>query len=136
MIWKRFMQRALPYLQKEPEGFASPESAYGAAEWVVQRDGRIQRDNGLCNSRHLVVYFPGDGPSRTANCKENEVDVPNVLGVKLRKAKERLSLVPLRAKVVYRQAFPGEPAGVVVQQKPRKGRMSSYGRVVLVVGRR
>ena len=136
MIWKRFMQRALPYLHKEPEGFASPESAYGAAEWVVQRDGRIQRDNGLCNSRHLVIYFPGDGPSRTANCKENEVDVPNVLGVKLRKAKERLSLVPLSAKVVYRQAFPGEPAGVVVQQKPRKGRMSSYGRVVLVVARR
>jgi penicillin-binding protein 1A len=136
MIWKRFMQRALPYLHKEPEGFASPESAYGAAEWVVQRDGRIQRDNGLCNSRHLVIYFPGDGPSRTANCKENEVDVPNVLGVKLRKAKERLALIPLRAKVVYRQAFSGEPAGVVVQQKPRKGRMSSYGRVVLVVARR
>jgi penicillin-binding protein 1A len=136
MIWKRFVQRALSYLQKEPEGFTTPESAYGAAEWVVQRDGRIQRDNGLCNSRHLVIYFPGDGPGRTANCKENEVDVPNLLGAKLRRARQRLALVPLRAKVVYRQAFPGEPAGVVVEQKPRKGRMSSYGRVVLVVGRR
>jgi penicillin-binding protein 1A len=135
MIWHRFMQRALPYLQKEPSGFAPPTSAYGASEWVVQRDGRIQRDNGLCNSRHLVVYFPGAAPPRTADCKENEVDVPNLLGTKVRNAKRRLALVPLRAKVEYRQAFPGEPVGVVLDQKPRKGRLSSYGRVVLVVGR-
>jgi penicillin-binding protein 1A len=136
MIWKRFMERALRYLHKEPEAFAPPSSEYGSAEWVVQRNGRIQRDNGLCNSRHLVVYFSGSGPSRTANCKENEVDVPNLLGQKLRRAKERLALVPLSARVVYRHVFPGEPAGIVLEQRPRRGTLSSYQRVVLVVGRR
>ncbi|HEV8250562.1 MAG TPA: PBP1A family penicillin-binding protein [Gaiellaceae bacterium] len=136
MIWKRFMERALPYLHKEPEAFPPPPSEYGAAEWVVQRDGRIQRDNGLCTSRHLVVYFPGSGPSGTADCKENEVEVPNLLGAKVRNAKRQLALVPLTPKVVYRHAFPGEPAGVVVEQRPHRGRLSSYGRVVLVVGRR
>ena len=136
MIWKRFMERALPYLHKEPEAFAPPASEYGGAEWVVQRDGRIQRDNGLCNSRHLVIYFSGAGPGRTANCKENEVDIPNVLGLHVVKAKRQLGLVPLTPKVVYRHAFPGEPAGVVVEQRPRRGHASSYGRVVLVVGRR
>jgi penicillin-binding protein 1A len=136
MIWKRFMERALRYLKNEPEAFTPPTSEYGAAEWVVQRDGRIQRDNGLCNSRRLVLYFPGSGPSRTANCKENEVDVPNLLGQRLARAKQRLADVPLTARVVYRHSFPGEPAGVVLEQRPRRGRLSSYQRVVLVVGRR
>jgi penicillin-binding protein 1A len=136
MIWKRFMERALRYLETEPEAFATPASPYGSAEWVVQRDGRIQRDNGLCTSRRLVVYFAGSEPSRTANCKENEVDVPNLLGQKLARAKQRLALVPLTAKVVYRHAFPGQPLCVVLDQRPRRGRLSSYQRVVLVVGRR
>ena len=135
MIWKRFMERALRHLHDEPEGFAVPSSAYGAAQWVVQRDGRIQRDNGLCRGRHLVVYFPDAAPGRTANCKENEVDVPRVIGDRLRDAKHRLSLAPLTPKVIYRRAFPGEPPGIVVDQRPQHGRLSSYDRVVLVVAR-
>jgi hypothetical protein len=38
--------------------------------------------------------------------------------------------------VVYRRAFPGQPLGVVLDQRPPRGRLSSYERVVLVVGRR
>ena len=35
-------------------------------------------DNGLCTTREEVVYFAGTGPTKTANCLENEVEVPDV----------------------------------------------------------
>jgi penicillin-binding protein 1A len=135
LIWKRFMERALPYLEKEPVGFAAPPSEYQAAQLVVQRDGELQQDNGVCDNRYSVVFFSGQGPTRTAGCKPNEVEVPRVIGQSLERARGRLALTPLTAKLVYKPAAPGQAVGVVLDQRPRRGRLSSYDEVVLVLAK-
>ena len=135
LIWKRFMARALRYLEKEPVGFPSPPSEYESALHVVQRDGRIQKDNGVCEDAHWVVYFGGFGPARTAGCKPNEVEVPRVIGLSLERARDRLALTPLTAKLVYKPAAPGQAVGVVLDQRPRRGRLSSYDEVMLVLAK-
>jgi penicillin-binding protein 1A len=135
LIWKRFMERALRHLEKEPVGFAAPPSEYQSSQWVVQRDGTIQRDNGVCENRHSVVYFAGYEPSRTAGCKPNEVEVPRVIGQSLDRARKRLELTPLTAELVYKTAAPGQAVGVVLDQRPRRGRLSSYDGVVLVLAK-
>ena len=135
LIWKRFMEAALRSRPDQPDGFAPPPAEGEAGQWVVQRDGRLQRDNGVCASRRLVLYFAGSGPTRTADCKPNEVEVPLVVGQKLARAKERLAATPLTPRVVYRRRVPGRPLGVVLDQRPKDGRLSSYDTVVLVVAR-
>ncbi|MEX2210551.1 MAG: PBP1A family penicillin-binding protein [Gaiellaceae bacterium] len=135
LIWKRFMQQALPYLGKEPVGFEAPPSEFQSSQLVVHRGGRILRDNGYCNNRRSVVYFSGFGPERTAACKPNEVEVPRVIGLSLAKAEARLALQPLEAKLVYKPAAPAQPVGVVLDQRPRRGRLSSYAEVILVLAK-
>ena len=135
LIWKRFMQRALPYLQREPVGFELPPSEYESAQLVVNRNGTIRRDNGLCEGRRSVVYFGGLGPARTAACKPNEVEVPRVVGLGVAKARQRLALQPLTARLIYKPAAPGQPVGVVLDQRPRRGVLSSYDEVVLVLAK-
>ena len=70
-------------------------------------------------------------PSRTANCKPNEVEVPTLVGQKLAVAEQRLAAQPLAPVVLYRPAEPGEPLGVVVDQIPNKGRASAYDEIQL-----
>jgi penicillin-binding protein 1A len=130
-IFKTFAEQALPYLGKQPVGFDQPPSDWVAPLAVVQRDGLLQRDNGNCRNAYSVLYFGGAGPKRTANCKPNEVEVPNLVGRKLAAAEQRLAEQPLGSVVLYRPAEPGEPLGVVVQQIPRKGRASAYDEIQL-----
>jgi serine/threonine-protein kinase len=70
-----------------------------------------------------------------APCKPNEVDVPNVIGMKLDKAKERLALQPLNAEVLYQPAKPLQRPGVVIRQIPKKGTLSSYDSVIVVLAK-
>jgi penicillin-binding protein 1A len=133
LIWKSFMQKALPYLGAEPEHFESPPSMYSAARLVVNRGGRLLLDNGLCRAPKEVVYFADFGPSRTADCKENEVDVPRVVGMTVEQAKERLALQPLEARVVYGRARPKQRVDLVVGQRPAGGTLSSFDEVTLVL---
>lgn len=135
LIWKSFVQKALTYLEAEPVGFASPPSEYQAAQLVVQRDGKVQLDNGVCASRVEVVYFSGFGPKATANCKPNEVEVPKVVGMTVERAQSRLALQPLTPKLVYKPAAPGQRVDIVLDQRPRTGRLSSYDEVVLVLAK-
>jgi penicillin-binding protein 1A len=135
LIWKRFTERALAFLHKEPANFDPPPSEYESPQWVLHRDGRIQRDNGICRDPHLVVYFAGAGPTRTARCKPNEVEVPRVVGQPLARARARLVSTPLTPKLVYRPAAPGQPSGIVLDQRPERGRLSSYDEVVLVLAK-
>ena len=130
-IFKTFAEQALPYLGKQPVGFDQPPSDWVAPLAVVQRDGLLQRDNGNCRNAYTVLYFGGAGPKRTANCKPNEVEVPNLVGRKLAAAEQRLAEQPLGSVVLYRPAEPGEPLGVVVDQIPRKGRASAYDEIQL-----
>src|SRR5262249_17751232 len=78
LIWKSFMERALPYLRDTPEGFPSVSMPYGSPKNVTYRDGRLQLDNGYCRVTETVEYFGDSGPSNTAHCLPNEVEVPNV----------------------------------------------------------
>jgi penicillin-binding protein 1A len=135
LIWKSFMEKALAHLELEPVAFASPPPSALEARLVVDRDGEVQLDNGLCRSPMEIAFFAGTAPDRTADCKENEVEVPTVMGRRLAVARERLAAQPLTAVVVYRPAKPGEPANVVVEQRPPRGRLSSFAEVTLVVAR-
>jgi len=102
---------------------------------VVWRDGLLRLDNGHCRDTELVSYFVGRGPGRTADCKLNEVDVPRVVGMSLAGAKIRLGAQPLTANVVYKPARAKQRLDLVLDQFPRKGRLSSYDTVTLVLAK-
>jgi penicillin-binding protein 1A len=134
-IWKSFMESALKLIGAQPSNFPSPPYQGIESKRVTFRDGRIELDNGRCKSVSYLVYFSGRGPSRTADCKQNEVDVPNLVGWSVDAARARLAAQPLRSQVIYKPAAAGERIGVVVKQYPRTGTLSSYQRVTLVLAK-
>ena len=76
LIWKSFMEKALQ--GEEAQGFPYPNAPYAAPKLVTRRGDRLLLDNGLCKSRQEIVYFAGMGPTKSANCLVNEVEVPDV----------------------------------------------------------
>jgi membrane peptidoglycan carboxypeptidase len=132
-IWRAFTQLALA--GTDAESFPSYAYPYSSSKRVVWRDGRLQLDNGLCRETALVSYFVGHGPSRTANCKKNEVDIPRVVGWTLDRAKIRLAAQPLTANIVYKPAKAKQRVDLVLDQFPRQGRASSYDTVTLVLAK-
>jgi penicillin-binding protein 1A len=136
LIWKSFMERALPYLGAQPQSFPSASMPYASPRNVTYRDGRLQLDNGLCRDTETIEYFGGSGPRNTANCLPNEVEVPNVVGQAVRQARNTLAAQPLAASYVYRPANPRQRLGVVLRQFPGGGgHLSSGGRVTLVLAK-
>jgi penicillin-binding protein 1A len=133
IIWKDFVT-SLPKANTG-DSFTSPPYLGGASTWVVQRGGVWKKDNGYCRGARLVVYFSGDGPSHTADCKPNEVDVPRVVGMEADSAAARLAEQPLGANFVYKPAAAGQPTGIVVDQIPRRGGLSAHDDVTLVVSK-
>jgi membrane peptidoglycan carboxypeptidase len=133
LIWKSFMERTLSYLHDPPTDFPSVSLPYSVSRTVVYRHGQLQLDNGNCNSTKQLLYFAGEGPPRTANCKVNEVEVPKVVGNTISEANARLAEQPLTPQYVYEPAKPLQKLGVVVRQFPARGTLSSYGKVTLVV---
>jgi beta-lactam-binding protein with PASTA domain len=119
----------------DPETFPTYSYQYATSKRVTWRDGRLQLDNGHCRDTALVSYFAGHGPERTANCKPNEVDVPRVTGLTLARAKLRLAVQPLTSNVVYKPAKPRQRLDLVLDQFPRRGRLSSYDTVTLVLAK-
>jgi len=134
LIWKSFMQRALRYLRDGPESFPPAELPSVETRRLVLRDGRWQRDNGNCRGAIEVTYFAGyrEDEQKTANCKPNEVEVPDVVGDTYDAARARLEAQPLTPVVVYEPAKAGQRVGVVVRQLPASGRLSSFDKVTLV----
>jgi membrane peptidoglycan carboxypeptidase len=135
LIWKAFMQPALKAIDATPETFPAPPYLSAQPRTVTYRDGRIELSNGQCPDTSTLYYFIGDGPSTVANCKLNEVDVPNVVGLPLTRARGRLQAQPLTAQLIYKPATAGEKVGVVLKQFPRTGTLSSYGKVTLVLAK-
>jgi penicillin-binding protein 1A len=133
LIWKSFMERTLSYLHDPPTDFPSVSLPYSVPRTVVYRHGQLELDNGNCNSTKQLLYFAGEGPPRTANCKVNEVEVPKVVGSTISEANARLAAQPLTPQYVYEPAKPLQKLGVVVRQFPARGTLSSYGKVTLVV---
>jgi membrane peptidoglycan carboxypeptidase len=132
LIFKSFMETALPYLEDAPESFALPDVPPAEPRQLVLRDGTFQLDNGVCRSTITVEYFAGRSPAKTANCKPNEVEVPNVVGSTYEAARARLAAQPLTPLVVYKPASPQQALGVVVKQIPQRGRLSSFDKVTIV----
>jgi penicillin-binding protein 1A len=132
-IWRVFTQLALAGTR--PESFPSYPYDYATSKRVVWRDGRLQLDNGYCRETALVSYFSGRGPTRTANCKKNEVAIPRVIGMTLPRAKLRLAGQPLTPNVVYKPALPKQRIDLVLDQFPRRGRASSWDTVTLVLAK-
>jgi membrane peptidoglycan carboxypeptidase len=138
LIWKAFMQKALAYLKDPPETFPSPQIGYAAPVKVVNRNGALERDNGVCKNSYTVEFFGGDPvqlngkPIRSATCKPNEVEIPDVVGQSLVSAKTRLEGQPLTPSIVYEPAKTGDRVGTVVGQIPRRGTASAYDKIELI----
>jgi penicillin-binding protein 1A len=133
LIWKTFMERALRYLHEPPQDFPGISLPYSVPRNVVYRNGQLELDNGNCNNTKALLYFAGERPARTANCKVNEVQVPRVVGQTIAAANARLAAQPLRSTYVYEPARPLQKLGVVVRQIPARGTLSSYDKVTLVL---
>jgi penicillin-binding protein 1A len=134
LIWKAFMEKALPYRKLTPSPFPTPSVPYSSPSPVVFRRGRLVRDNGYCKGTNVVQLF-STAAVPTADCKPNEVEVPDVRGTLLARAKARLLRQPLRARVVWTPAKPGVRQGVVLRQAPSSGTLAAYDRVKLFVAR-
>jgi penicillin-binding protein 1A len=132
-IWRTFNQLALT--GTTPESFPSYSYQYASTKRVVWRDGVLRLDNGYCRETALISYFVGHGPSRRANCKPNEVDVPRVVGLSLTRAKLRLAAQPLTPNIVYKPARAKQRVDLVLDQFPRRGRLSSFDKVTLVLAK-
>jgi penicillin-binding protein 1A len=135
LIWKSFMERALPYIHALPEEFPAPTIPYASPKNVTYRDGRLQLDNGYCEGTQSIEYFGDAGPTNIANCRPDEVEVPNVVGEPVRRATETLAAQPLATSIVYRPAEPRQRVGVVVRQFPARGHLASHARVTLVLAK-
>jgi hypothetical protein len=134
LIWKTFMEKALPYLHDGPESFPEPEYAGAETERLALRDGAYALDNtGYCRQTIAVDYFEGEKPARNANCKPNEVEVPNVVGQSLVRATLRLKEQPLTPSLIYKPASPRQRLNIVVGQIPPRGTLSSFDEVKLVL---
>jgi len=135
LVWRTFMKNALAHLEEPPESFPYPSYEQVAPRDVVFRNNEWYLDNGNCRDSRQVLYFVGSGPDAEASCKPNEVDVPNVIGSRLALAKSRLLSMPLTPKVIWRPAEPGERLGLVTDQIPAKGTLSSWSTVRIVLPR-
>ena len=134
LIWRTFMERALK--RKPVVEFAPAPSLYAAPRRVVWRDGGLRLDNGYCRETEEVQYLVGFGPGRTADCKPNEVDVPDVVGAKLADAKEQLAEQPLVPVFAYKPAEPKQRVDIVLAQYPvGGGTASANDEVTLVVAK-
>src|SRR5438067_5796070 len=121
LIFKTFMEDALTYLKPPPASFTSPSFPSPVTESVVFRNGVWQRDNGQCKGTVSLAFCSGEGPARLADCRPNEVEVPNVLGQSFDDATAALSSGPLRSQAIYKPARPGQRVGVVIGEIPAIG---------------
>jgi penicillin-binding protein 1A len=130
-IWKEFVS-SVDELD-EDASFDYPPYLGGTATYVVKRGGEWQLDNGYCRGARVLVYFSGKSPSRTANCKPNEVRVPLVVGQTEEAAVARLAAQPLAADFIYVPAKPGRRPAIVTNQDPKAGGLSAGDTVRLTV---
>jgi penicillin-binding protein 1A len=135
LIWRSFTKGALAHLEEAPEFFEPPVYEAVVPEQVVYRGDRWLRDNGNCRDAQTIVYFAGQEPQAQAPCKLNEVDVPSVVGARRPLAERKLLSMPLQPEVIWRPAEPGQQLGIVSEQIPAGGTLSSWSVVRIVLPR-
>ena len=79
------------------------------------------------------MTFSQGGPSRTANCRANEVQVPNLIGVRRTAAVSRLEAQPLKPCSSTRPRDPCSGPISVVEQIPRPAHRLAANDVVTLV---
>jgi penicillin-binding protein 1A len=136
LIWKAFMTKALA--KDPPMDFTPPDYGYAAPVTVVNRGGVLMRDDGVCKDTVELEFFGGqvwsDGkPAGVAGCKQNEVEIPDTVGMTLADARSRLEGQPLTPQVVYKPARTGERIDLVVRQFPARGTASAGDRITIVL---
>jgi membrane peptidoglycan carboxypeptidase len=130
-IWREFMARAT---NADPNSdFDYPPYLGASSNWVVKRGGSWSLDNGYCRGARRLVYFSGETPDKTADCKPNEVAVPRVIGMSEEVAEAVLAAQPLETEAYYVPARAGKRPGIVVKQDPRGGGLSAGDTVRLSV---
>ena len=83
-----------------------------------------------------MLFFTDQQPRQTANCKPNEVEVPGSRRrARSQAARAQLAGQPLTPTIVYRAATAGQRVNVVLGQAPKRGRLSAYDRVKLIVAK-
>ena len=100
---------------------------------MVNRGGVLERDDGVCNGTVQLAFYGGTAELPLANCKPNEVEIPNVVGETYAAARARLEGQPLTPTVIYRPARAGERVDVVVKQLPARGTASAHDTITLVL---
>ena len=133
LIFKSFTESALQYMNEPPESFPLPEYHSATPVQVTFRDDRWLVDNGNCRFSRQVLYVVGYEPDKQADCKPNEVEVPNVIGLTVEGAQAQLAAMPLRAEIITRPARAGERLGMVVDQYPKVGKTLSSWETVRIV---
>jgi penicillin-binding protein 1A len=133
LIFKSFTEDALRYLNEPPESFPYPEYHSATPVNVTFRGDRWLVDNGNCRTSRQVLYVSGFEPEKEADCKPNEVDVPDVTGLTVEAAEARLASMPLTAEIITRPANPGERLGIVLDQYPKAGATRSSWQKVRIV---
>ena len=123
-----------------PTDFPSLSLPYSVPRTVVYRNGQLELDNGNCNSTKQLLYFAGERPARTANCKVNEVDVPqgrrrhDLAGERPPRRAAADAAVRLRAGEAAaearrrRAAVPGEGDALVLRQGDARPAEGAAGR--------
>ena len=80
-----------------------------------------------------MLFFTDEQPRQTANCKPNEVEVPDLVGQPLQAARSHLVGQPLTPDIVYREAAAGQPVNIVVGQDRSEVTVSADGQVHLLL---
>ncbi len=117
LIWKAFTESARDSQAEAASYFASPPYLAAQDYRIVRRDG-WKLDNGYCPGTRLVSFFSGLAPSEQAECFPNEVRVPQVTGLHISAARERLALQPLGVDPIGIPAKAGSRPGLVTRQEP------------------
>ena len=133
LIAKTFLENALDHIKAPRRGFGTAAPQPADLRRVVRRDGAWMLDNGNCKNTRRILFTRDAGPAALADCKRNEVSVPDTVGRRLAAAEGLLARASLLPEIVSRPAEPGEQLGVVVDQFPKEGRLSSFDTVQLVV---
>ena len=123
-IWKGFMTAARADQAATASSFTPPPYLGGQTYRIVKRGG-WKLDNGYCPGTRLVAFFSGKAPPEQAECFANEVRVPDVTGLHISAARERLAAQPLGVAPIGIPAKAGSRPGLVVRQEPRVGGFAS-----------
>jgi penicillin-binding protein 1A len=125
LIWKEFTHAAREDAGEDGAPSFTPPPYLPAQELRVVKRGGWKLDNGYCPGTRLVAFFSGQSPVDSAKCYPNEVRVPDVTGLAIADARDRLAAQPLGVEPIGIPAKTGSRPGVVVRQEPRPGGFAS-----------